>query len=33
LDGKTFAEVRDARLAGMVQEEPNAVLDLGGGVT
>jgi DNA modification methylase len=30
LDGKTFAEVRDARLAGMVQEEPNAVLELGG---
>jgi hypothetical protein len=31
LDNKTFAEVRNARLAGLAQEEPNAVLDLGGG--
>jgi hypothetical protein len=30
LDGRTFAEVRNARLAGLAQEEPNAVLDLGG---
>jgi DNA modification methylase len=30
LDGKTFAEVRNARLAGLVEEEPNAVLELGG---
>jgi DNA modification methylase len=31
LDGKTFAEVRNIRLAGLGQEEPNAVLDLAGG--
>jgi DNA modification methylase len=30
LDGKTFAEVRNTRLAGLAQEEPNAVLDLCG---
>jgi hypothetical protein len=30
LDGKTFAEVRNARLAGLVEEAPNAVLEVGG---
>jgi DNA modification methylase len=31
LDGKTFPEVRNTRLAGLGQDEPNAVLDLAGG--